>query len=214
MIVPMRRKDESGDTFIFTQFLGFSTQSWEDEIGYGTDIAWPVVAGAKSGDRERGHGRDADHDALFQLAMPASVFATPSPRPGWGPRGSRTRTAGSCYQQRDGERGRVGADRRTPADERLSLVFAPGDDSYPLINYEYALVATKQPDAATAAALRRLLLWAVIRRRWERAGISRRCGLHCAARLHPRAEREADQPDQVVPGADGIVSLVIPLDGC
>ena len=34
-------------------------------------------------------------------------------------------------------------------------------NSYPLINYEYALVATNQPDPATAAALRGFLLWAV-----------------------------------------------------
>ena len=30
-IVPIRRKDDSGDTLIFTQFLDFSTQSWEDQ---------------------------------------------------------------------------------------------------------------------------------------------------------------------------------------
>ena len=52
-------------------------------------------------------------------------------------------------------------DPRTPSDERLSLVFAPGDNSYPLINYEYAMVSIRQPDPATAAALRHFLLWAI-----------------------------------------------------
>lgn len=51
-------------------------------------------------------------------------------------------------------------DTRTPADERLSLAFAPGDNSYPLINYEYAVVSTRQPDPAVAKALRDFLLWA------------------------------------------------------
>jgi hypothetical protein len=50
---------------------------------------------------------------------------------------------------------------RTPKDERLSLVFAPGADSYPLVNYEYAVVAAKQPNAATAEALRASLVWTV-----------------------------------------------------
>ena len=50
---------------------------------------------------------------------------------------------------------------RTPKDERLSLVFAPGADSYPLVNYEYAIVAAKQPDPATAGALRAFLLWTI-----------------------------------------------------
>jgi phosphate transport system substrate-binding protein len=52
-------------------------------------------------------------------------------------------------------------DVRTPPDQRLSLVFAPGDDSYPLINYEYVVVSTRQPNAETAAALRQFLLWAI-----------------------------------------------------
>jgi phosphate transport system substrate-binding protein len=52
-------------------------------------------------------------------------------------------------------------DARTPLDERLSLVFAPGANSYPLVNYEYAIVAAKQPNPATAEALRDFLLWAI-----------------------------------------------------
>jgi len=48
----------------------------------------------------------------------------------------------------------------TPTDERLTLVNAPGADAYPLINYEYAIVSTKQADAETAAAIRKFLHWA------------------------------------------------------
>jgi phosphate transport system substrate-binding protein len=50
---------------------------------------------------------------------------------------------------------------RTPADQRLTLVNAPGAHAYPLINYEYAVVSTKQANPAIAAAIRRFLLWAI-----------------------------------------------------
>ena len=50
-------------------------------------------------------------------------------------------------------------DQRTPADERLSLVFAPGEETHPFMNYEYAVVSTQQPDPETAAAIRHFLLW-------------------------------------------------------
>ena len=50
---------------------------------------------------------------------------------------------------------------RTPADQRLTLVNAPGARAYPLINYEYAVVSTKQANPAIAAAIRRFLLWAI-----------------------------------------------------
>ena len=48
----------------------------------------------------------------------------------------------------------AGLGPRTPTDERLTLVNAPGANAYPLINYEYAIVSTKQPNAETAAAIR------------------------------------------------------------
>jgi phosphate transport system substrate-binding protein len=50
---------------------------------------------------------------------------------------------------------------RTPPDERLTLVNAPGANAYPLVNYEYAIVSTKQANPATAKALRKFLLWAI-----------------------------------------------------
>ncbi len=36
-IIPVRRAEGSGDTFIFTQFLDFSADKWENNPGYGTD---------------------------------------------------------------------------------------------------------------------------------------------------------------------------------
>ncbi len=50
---------------------------------------------------------------------------------------------------------------RTPGDERLTLVNAPGANAYPLVNYEYAIVSTKQPKPEIAATMRKFLLWAI-----------------------------------------------------
>src|ERR1700761_1082385 len=44
-IVPVRRADGSGDTFIFTQFLTFSTPRWERTIGFGNTVNWLSVSG-------------------------------------------------------------------------------------------------------------------------------------------------------------------------
>jgi phosphate transport system substrate-binding protein len=41
------------------------------------------------------------------------------------------------------------------------LVFAAGDNSYPLINYEYVVISIRQPDVETATALRKFLLWTI-----------------------------------------------------
>ena len=50
---------------------------------------------------------------------------------------------------------------KTPPDERISLIYAPGGQSYPIINYEYAIVKTQQPSAAVAKAVKDFLGWSI-----------------------------------------------------
>ena len=45
-IIPVRRADGAGDTFVFTQYLSFTTRWWEEKFYFGRSIAWPDVAGA------------------------------------------------------------------------------------------------------------------------------------------------------------------------
>ena len=56
----------------------------------------------------------------------------------------------------------TGLGTRTPTDERLTIVLAPGENAYPLISYEYAIVSTKQSDPAIADAVRRFLTWSIV----------------------------------------------------
>jgi phosphate transport system substrate-binding protein len=46
-IIPVHRTDGSGDTFIFSQYLSFSTPSWSKSVGYGTTVSWPPVPGGR-----------------------------------------------------------------------------------------------------------------------------------------------------------------------
>jgi phosphate transport system substrate-binding protein len=160
-IVPIRRADASGDTFIFTQFLDFAMQSWEDKIGYGTDIEWPAVAGERTA---------TGNDGMVQTiaATPYSVgyvgisFKDAIAKAGLGTAMLKNQSGKFLLPTpATVNAGASALDVRTPPDERLSLVFAPGDESYPLINYEYAVVSKQQTDAQTAAALRDFLLWSV-----------------------------------------------------
>ena len=160
-IIPVRRADPSGDTFVFTQFLDFSTQRWEDRIGYGTSVAWPAVDGERTATGNEGMVQAlaaapytigyvgiSFHDAIAKASVGTAVvknqagkFLLPT---------AKTISAAASE-----------LDPRTPADERLSLAFAPGDNSYPLINYEYVVVSVQQPDPGTAAAIRHFLLWTI-----------------------------------------------------
>lgn len=159
-ITAVHRSDSSGDTFIFTQFLTFSTASWEAGPGYGTDITWPGKAPATAAGNDGmvqaiaktpgaigyvgGSYAAAMADAKLGTATlqnEAGKFVTATPD-------SVTAAAAALTP-------------RTPADERLTLAFAPGEASYPLINYEYAMVRMQQPQPGQADALRHFLSWAV-----------------------------------------------------
>jgi phosphate transport system substrate-binding protein len=160
-IVPVRRADGSGDTFIFTQFLDFSTESWEDNPGYGTDIAWPKVASEKAGVGNEGVIKTLA-DTPYAIGYVGISYAGEIAKAGLGT--AMIKNQSDKFLLPTPQTIAAGAaklDPRTPPYERISLVFAPGDDSYPLINYEYALVSKAQPDAATAEALRAFLLWAI-----------------------------------------------------
>jgi phosphate transport system substrate-binding protein len=160
-IVPIHRSDGSGDTFMFTQFLTFSTKAWEDGPNYGTTLDWPEVSGAISAVGNPGMIAAAKAHP-YSIAYIGTSFAR------------EIRAAGLVtaeLQNQDGNfvlptpatvlAGASTLDPRTPKDERLTLVFAPGANSYPIVSYEYAIVSTRQPNAATAAALRDFLTWVI-----------------------------------------------------
>ncbi|HMS25959.1 MAG TPA: phosphate ABC transporter substrate-binding protein PstS [Burkholderiaceae bacterium] len=46
-IAVVRRADGSGTTFIFTNYLGKVNKEWQDKVGAGTAVNWPVGAGGK-----------------------------------------------------------------------------------------------------------------------------------------------------------------------
>ncbi|HUN71984.1 MAG TPA: phosphate ABC transporter substrate-binding protein PstS [Steroidobacteraceae bacterium] len=160
-IVPIRRADASGDSFIFTQFLDFSNQDWEDQIGYGTSVQWPDVTGERTA---TGNAQMVQTLAAtpYSIAYVGISFHDSIARAGLGT--ARLENQSGRFLLPTPETVSAAAsmlDSRTPPDERLSLVFAPGAQSYPLINYEYVMISRRQADGATAAALRGFLLWAI-----------------------------------------------------
>jgi phosphate transport system substrate-binding protein len=49
----------------------------------------------------------------------------------------------------------------TPVTETISMVNGPAAAGYPIVNYEYAIVTTRQPSAAKARDLKAFLHWAI-----------------------------------------------------
>lgn len=161
VITPVHRTDGSGDTFIFTQYLAASTPEWAGSVGYGTTISWPPVAGGIGAIGNPGMVQ-ASGQTPYAIAYIGVSFHNEIAKAGLGT---------AMLQNRDGNfvlptPKTVGAaaaavQDKTPPDQRISLIFAPGPDSYPIINYEYAIVNRRQPNETIAAAVRNFLAWAI-----------------------------------------------------
>jgi phosphate transport system substrate-binding protein len=160
--VPVRRGDASGDTFHFTAFLTAANADWRDGPAYSTTVTWPAVSreltasGTQAVVQVCGQtpgciayvGVSARSQAVSaglgeaRLRNRAGKFQRPTPA---------AIAAASTVPSRASIRG----------DLRASLVDQDGAEGYPIVNYEYLMVRSRQPDADTALAVRTFLTWAI-----------------------------------------------------
>jgi phosphate transport system substrate-binding protein len=161
-IIPIHRADGSGDTFIFTQFLSFSDSDWANNLGYGMVATWPNVEGSLE---TRGNAGmvQAIQKTAYSIAYIGISYAEDIASAGIGTAWLKNEAGNFLLPTKEAvQAAAADLSSRTPTDERLTIVLSPGAAAYPLVSYEYAIVSTKQADAATAAAIRKFLLWCIV----------------------------------------------------
>lgn len=160
-IVTIHRTDGSGDTFIFTQYLTDSTPSWSQNYSYGVTVSWAPVSGNIGAVGNPGMV-DALKNNPYSVAYIGVSFKKQIMHDHMGEARLENRSGHFVLPEVKTVKAAAAAMvPKTPADQRISLIFAPGAESYPIINYEYALVDSKQPNKDMAAALKHLLSWAI-----------------------------------------------------
>ncbi|HQT42978.1 MAG TPA: phosphate ABC transporter substrate-binding protein PstS, partial [Halothiobacillus sp.] len=160
-IVTVHRTDGSGDTFIFTQYLTASTPSWASDYSYGVTVSWAPVQGNIGAVGNPGMV-DAIKNNPYSIAYIGVSFKKQI---------GDDKLGEALLENKDGKfvlpeiknvkAAAAAMVPKSPADQRVSLIFAPGAESYPIINYEYALVDAKQPSAEMAATLKKFLTWSI-----------------------------------------------------
>ncbi|MDE2239890.1 MAG: phosphate ABC transporter substrate-binding protein PstS [Rhodospirillales bacterium] len=161
VIIPVHRLDGSGDTFIFTQYLSASDTTWGSTVRFGTSVSWPAVSGGIGANGNQGMVSAAAANP-YSIAYIGVSFANQAAKAGLG-QAELLNKAGN-YVLPTAETISAAAEsvaNTTPADERISMIFAPGAQAYPIVNYEYAIINTNQPSAAVAGAVRDFLTWAI-----------------------------------------------------
>lgn len=159
-IIPVRRSDGSGDSFLFTSYMTDSAPSiWT--AGYSTQPNWPAVQHETSADGNGGMVQ-ALQGNKYAIAYVGISYLNGMISDGLGyaalqdkqgqyvmPTQSNIVTAANAMVP------------KTPKNEAVSLIYAPGSNAYPIINYEYAIVKAQQPSSTQAAAMKTFLNWAI-----------------------------------------------------
>ena len=161
VIIPIRRADGSGDTFLFTQYLSDSTPSWKSSVHYGTTVSWPALAGEIGANGNSGMVSAAAANP-YSVAYIGVSYTKQVMAKGLGE--AALKNALGAYVLPTPETIGAAANSvvtNTPTDERVSMIFSLGANAYPIANYEYAIINSSQPDTATAQAIQTFLTWAL-----------------------------------------------------
>lgn len=160
-IVPLHRAESSGDTFLFSSYLSTGDPLWNSAIGYGTTVAWPHAARARA---EKGNGGMLTGCAATPgcVAYIGISYLSQALKAGLGE--AELQNAAGQFALPTGASLRAAVASFVPAipvNETISMVNGPARTGYPIVNYEYAIVATRQPSAVKARDIKAFLHWAI-----------------------------------------------------
>ncbi len=160
-IVPIHRTDGSGDTFLFTQYLSDADSNWQNTIDFNTSVNWPSVQGGLGAEGNPGVVQTLSQ-TKYSIGYVGISFLDQATNAGLGTAALKNQAGKFVLPtQQNILAAATAMVPQTPNDERTSLIYAPGDNSYPIINFEYVAVQTQQSNALVAAAMRTALLWAI-----------------------------------------------------
>jgi len=151
-IIVVHRSDGSGTTYIFVDYLAKVSREWEQKVGRGTSVKWPVGLGGKGNEGVAGQIKNTpgalgyvelayaikNHLSVALVRNQAGRFVEPT---------IESTTA-------------AGVARSMPADFRVSLTNAPGANAYPIASFTWLLVYKEQADEAKGKAVVTFLHWA------------------------------------------------------
>jgi phosphate transport system substrate-binding protein len=157
-IVVAHRSDGSGTTYVFTDYLSQVSPDWKTKVGNGKSVSWPGGLGAKGNEGVAGAVKQTpgtigyvelayalqNNLSMAALKNQAGQYVTPSVE--------------STAAAAAGVAGRVQGGRFT-----VSLVNAPGAQTYPITTWTYLLVPGHWADCRKANAFAGLVTWALTR---------------------------------------------------
>jgi phosphate transport system substrate-binding protein len=151
-IVVVHRSDNSGTSYIWTDYLSKVSKEWEAKPGRGTSVNWPVGLGGKGNEGVSGSiQQTANSIGYVELIYAIQNKMT---------YGKVKNAAGEFVQASlAGVTAAAAAMKEMPEDFRVSITNAPGKGVYPISSFTWLLIPSKIADPARKKAIKDFLAW-------------------------------------------------------
>jgi phosphate transport system substrate-binding protein len=151
-IVVVHRSDNSGTTYIWTDYLSKASKEWEMKVGRGTGVNWPVGLGGKGNEGVSGSVQQtANSIGYVEIAYAIQNKMT---------FGKVKNAAGEFIQASLASVTAAAAGMKDmPEDFRVSITNAPGKGVYPISSFTWLLIPSKIADPAKKKAIKDFLAW-------------------------------------------------------
>lgn len=137
-IIVVHRSDGSGTTFVWTSYLSTVSSGWQEKIGRGTAVQWPIGIGAPGNEGVASTVKNTPYSVGYnELAYALTTgmdYASILNRAGNFVAPSLESTAAAV----DALAGTLPAGEASW--ENVSLLDAPGENSYPIASFSYILL--------------------------------------------------------------------------
>jgi phosphate transport system substrate-binding protein len=153
-IIVIHRSDGSGTTFIFTDYLSKISSEWQNQVGKGTSVKWPVGLGGKGNEGVAGMVRQMQgsigYVELIYAVQNNIAYGTVKNAAGNFVKASLESVTAAAASVKN-----------MPADFRVSITNAAGKDAYPISSFTWLLVPVESKDKAKGKILADFLNWMV-----------------------------------------------------
>jgi phosphate transport system substrate-binding protein len=153
-IAVVHRSDGSGTSYIWTDYLSTVSKKWEDQVGRGTSVNWPVGLGGKGNEGVAGEVQQNPYsigyvELIYALQNKLGAGVVKNKAGKFIEPNLDSVTAAAA----------ASADNIAP-DLRVSIVDEPGDTAFPISGFTWLLAYKDMTDKAKGVALTRMLWWA------------------------------------------------------
>lgn len=151
---------------MWTDYLSKVSGEWKSKVGAGTSVNWPVGLGGKGNEGVAGLVKQTPNsigyvELLFAVQNKMSYGSV--------------KNASGKFLKADFNtvtEAAAAAAKNMPADFRVSITNAPGDNAYPISSFTWLLIPAKIEDAGKRDTIKEFLKWMLTTGQKDAAGLS------------------------------------------